>query len=95
MFQSLVINNALLRRLIAWTIAIPISALRADKVVQEFFVPEAVPNDFGTRGGGFLGLRPGVFIATSEELVHLISDPDVSNWSLPPGMPVIAFVRCG
>lgn len=76
-FQSLIIKSSVLRLLMAWTLAMPMSALRGTKIVQQFFQPEIVPSDYGTKGGGYLGLRPGALIETSQELVQLIDKGEV------------------
>jgi len=40
------------------TLATPLAILRSRGVLATVFGPDAVPADFGTRGGGLLGLRP-------------------------------------
>jgi pimeloyl-ACP methyl ester carboxylesterase len=90
-FQNLIVKSAVVRRLVAWTLAIPLSTLRGEQILQRFFKPEIVPSDYGTKGGGYLGLRPGAFIETSEELVQLIDKGDVPKWSLASTMPVAAL----
>ena len=40
------------------TLATPLAILRSRGVLATVFGPNAVPADFGTRGGGLLGLRP-------------------------------------
>ncbi|UAW99661.1 alpha/beta hydrolase [Halopseudomonas nanhaiensis] len=67
-FAGMTIRQGWLRRLIAWTVATPLTILNRDKVMDLVFGPESVPDDFGVRGGGFLGLRPSQFIASSRDL---------------------------
>ena len=61
-FAALNIRFALLRKLVAWTLATPLSVRQRDKVLDIVFGPEAVPADFAQRGGGYLGLRPSHFV---------------------------------
>ena len=67
-FAGLTVSQSWLRTLIAWTLASPMTILNRDKVMDIVFGPEPVPEDFGIRGGGFLGLRPSQFIASSKDL---------------------------
>lgn len=67
-FKPLVISSALLRRLIGYTVAAPIAKLTSKTVVAQVFAPEKGPDDFMTRGGGILGLRPSSFIGASTDL---------------------------
>jgi pimeloyl-ACP methyl ester carboxylesterase len=70
-FKSLIITSPALRKLIAWTVATPASILRRAAVLDTLFGPDAVPADYGTAGGGLLGLRPKSFCTASEDLVAL------------------------
>ena len=67
-FAALGIRWPLLRKLVAWTLATPLSIRQRDKVLDIVFGPEAVPEDFAVRGGGYLGLRPSHFVAASADL---------------------------
>ncbi|WP_373187839.1 alpha/beta fold hydrolase [Halopseudomonas sp.] len=67
-FAALGISWPWLRRLVAWTLATPMSILQRDKVLDIVFGPESVPEDFAVRGGGLLGLRPSQFIAASADM---------------------------
>jgi len=69
MFQGLVIASPLVRKAIAWTVAVPLGIRRGPAVLKEVFAPEAAPADFPMRAGGLLGLRPGAFYATSSDLM--------------------------
>lgn len=67
-FKALTIESPAVRKLVAWTLAVPGSIARSREVLDQVFGPEIVPGDFGTRGGGFLTLRPSHFIAASVDL---------------------------
>ena len=67
-FRALTIKSAPARGLVAWTLATPLSAATRKKALGVVFSPEPVPDDFGTAGGGDLGLRPSVFLAASGDL---------------------------
>jgi pimeloyl-ACP methyl ester carboxylesterase len=70
-FKALTIRSGLVRRLVAWTIATPMSVARSAKVLGQVFAPEPVPRDFATKGGGLLGLRPSQFLSASDDLQAL------------------------
>ncbi len=70
-FAALNIPYLWLRKLVGWTVAIPLSIRNRDKVTELVFGPEAVPKDFPTRGGGFLGMRPSQFVAASSDAYAL------------------------
>jgi pimeloyl-ACP methyl ester carboxylesterase len=70
-FKGLTIASPRLRKLVAWTLAIPASITGSAKTLEQVFGPEAVPKDFATRGGGLLALRPSAFLAASEDLQAL------------------------
>ncbi|MGO4326535.1 alpha/beta fold hydrolase [Cupriavidus sp. 2TAF22] len=73
-FRALAVSPAALRRVVAWTLAIPRSILRGRAMVEFVFSPERPPADFGTAGGGLLGLRPGAFYAASTDMNSLEED---------------------
>ena len=73
-FRDLVIASKHLRKLIAWTIAIPVSMLTGRKILDLVFRPDSVPADFATAAGGLLALRPGQFFAASSDLVNVGDD---------------------
>lgn len=73
-FSALVIPNALVRWLIGWTLAVPLSIARRDQVLAVVFGPDAVPRDFGIAGGGLLGARPAAFISASADLMAVPDD---------------------
>jgi pimeloyl-ACP methyl ester carboxylesterase len=70
-FKALTIESKALRTLLAWTLAIPASIRNSRATLDQVFGPDPVPADFGTRGGGLLGLRPKTFLAASDDLQAL------------------------
>ncbi|CAG9164567.1 alpha/beta fold hydrolase [Cupriavidus pinatubonensis] len=68
-FRPLTIRQPWLRQFVGWTLAVPMSDLRRDEVLDIVFGPDPVPVDFALRGGGMLALRPSHFVAASEDLV--------------------------
>lgn len=75
-FGALATRSPRLRRLLAWTVATPGAIARGSALLGQVFAPDPVPPDFATRGGGLLGLRPGQFLATADDL-----------WALPEQLP--------
>jgi pimeloyl-ACP methyl ester carboxylesterase len=73
-FQGLVVNLRVVRKIIAWTLAIPMSIRSAPELLKIVFAPDAVPPDFPMRGGGLLGLRPKSFYNTSSDLAAVNED---------------------
>jgi pimeloyl-ACP methyl ester carboxylesterase len=67
-FRALTIASPWRRALFAWTLAVPASIAGRRIVLEQVFGPDAVPQDFATRGGGLLALRPSHFIAASMDL---------------------------
>jgi pimeloyl-ACP methyl ester carboxylesterase len=70
-FRPLDIKSKVLRRVLAWTLGVPMGILRGPGIVKKIFAPEAVPEDFATRGGGLLTLRPSHFYNVSTDLVSV------------------------
>jgi pimeloyl-ACP methyl ester carboxylesterase len=70
-FAGLTIESPFVRKLVAWTLAIPASIRGSAKTLEVVFGPEAVPKDFATRGGGLLSLRPSAFLSASSDLQAL------------------------
>jgi pimeloyl-ACP methyl ester carboxylesterase len=70
-FKGLAIESAVVRRLVAWTLAIPSSIRNSAATLEVVFGPEAVPKDFATRGGGLLSLRPSAYLEASSDLQAL------------------------
>jgi pimeloyl-ACP methyl ester carboxylesterase len=73
-FRGLVINSRVMLKIIAWTLAIPMSIRSAPALLMIVFGPDAVPADYPTRGGGLLGLRPKSFYNTSSDLAAVNDD---------------------
>lgn len=68
-FAGLEVRSDTLRDWIARYIAVPIAKLTSDKVLGLVFAPEVAPEDFLTRAGGALGLRPKAFVTASEDIL--------------------------
>jgi pimeloyl-ACP methyl ester carboxylesterase len=73
-FADLVIPSRALRKLIAWTIAAPLSMAKGANILERVFHPDPVPADFPTAAGGLLALRPRQFFAASSDLVGVDQD---------------------
>jgi pimeloyl-ACP methyl ester carboxylesterase len=73
-FRDLVIMSRCLRKLISWSIAVPVSMAAGAKILDLVFRPDQVPADFATEAGGLLALRPGQFFAASSDLVTVNDD---------------------
>jgi pimeloyl-ACP methyl ester carboxylesterase len=73
-FQGLVIYAPMMRKIIAWTLAVPMSIKNAPKLLKIVFGSDAVPADYPIRGGGLLSLRPKSFYNTSSDLVAVSED---------------------
>lgn len=73
-FKGLAIETPWVRRTVAWTVATPIGALNATKVLHEVFAPDPVPIGYLTSGGGALSMRPGNFYASSSDMVAINDD---------------------
>ena len=73
-FRGLAIRSRLLRLLAAWTLAAPLAILNGNKVMAVVFGPDLPPQDFATKGGGLLGLRPRSFYSASTDMVAVNDD---------------------
>jgi pimeloyl-ACP methyl ester carboxylesterase len=60
-----------LRTLLAWTLAVPLSGLRSDALVEALFTPESPPADFAHRYGALLSRRPSQVRANFEDFAAL------------------------
>jgi pimeloyl-ACP methyl ester carboxylesterase len=88
-FRGLMIQSPALRRIIAWTLAIPSSIARRRIVLETLFGPEPVPADFATKGGGLLSLRPSSFIGASTDMMAVPEDlPELSKRYASIAIPV-------
>jgi pimeloyl-ACP methyl ester carboxylesterase len=72
MFRGIYVRSNVLRRLVAWTFAIPMSITNRELVLGTVFGPGAAPADFAIKGGGLLTLRPRSYIAASTDLIAAI-----------------------
>ncbi|TPI61621.1 alpha/beta fold hydrolase [Mesorhizobium sp. B3-1-7] len=73
-FDLLYVPSRLLRRALAHTVAIPLSLRYAQPTLRFIFAPQAVPVDYMIGGGGWLGLRPSHYFATSTDVVAVERD---------------------
>ena len=73
-FRPLDIPSSIVRRLVAWTLATPLSMRRSERTLEVLFGPEPVPHDFAVAGGGLLALRPQQIISASTDLVAAPKD---------------------
>ena len=93
-FRGLVIASPLKRKIIAWTLAAPMTLMNA-KGLALVFAPEAVPDDFQTRGGGYLNLLPANFCGASADVMAANADiPEMVKAYPKLAMPVgVLFAR--
>lgn len=70
----LYIRSRLWRGIMAYTVAIPTSLRYARQTLEFIFSPQSVPADYMINGGGWLGLRPTHFHATSTDFVAVEED---------------------
>jgi pimeloyl-ACP methyl ester carboxylesterase len=68
-FDALAIQSPLLRRVVAWTLATPLSIANSERALTTLFGPQPIAPDFATKGGGLLNLRPAAFIGASSDLM--------------------------
>lgn len=73
-FGSLYIPSRLWRWIMAYTVAIPTSLRYARPTMEFIFAPQVLPADYMVAGGGWLGLRPAHFYATSSDVVAIERD---------------------
>lgn len=73
-FRDLEIQSKFLRTLVAWTLATPMTKFKRDAMLEVLFGPDKAPEDFDTRGGGLLFLRPKTFYAASLDMVASNAD---------------------
>lgn len=70
-FVALAVRPRWLRRWVAHTLTAPLGRLTSASVVKGVFAPDPAPEDFATRGGGLLGMRPDNFYAASTEIAQV------------------------
>lgn len=73
-FAPLLIANPWKRWLISQTVAIPAALKTAPQALDFIFGPQPAPADYMIAGGGYSGLRPSHFHATSSDLVATAID---------------------
>lgn len=73
-FKALHIASPFKRWLVAQTVAVPMALKYAGATLAYIFAPQAAPRDYMTAGGGYVGLRPSHFHATSTDLVAVDTD---------------------
>lgn len=73
-FGPLYIPSRLLRRVMAHTMAIPTGLRYARPTMEFIFAPQVPPADYMVAAGGWLGLRPAHFYATSSDVVAIERD---------------------
>ncbi len=73
-FRALAITSPLKRRLIAHTLAVPMSIRNAPQTLDFVFGPQKPPADYAVAGGAMAGLRPAHFYATSTDAVEARRD---------------------
>jgi len=73
-FRGLVILSPALRRLVSWTVAVPLAVAKGEETLREVFHPEPVPAEFPVEGGGLLAGRPNNFYEASSDLVAINKD---------------------
>lgn len=73
-FDLLYIPSRLQRWIMAYTVAIPLSLRYARPTMEFIFAPQVFPADYMVDGGGWLGLRPVHFQATSADVVAVEQD---------------------
>lgn len=71
---SLYIVSPVRRWIMAHTLAVPTSLRYARRTLEFLFSPQSIPVDYMVEGGGWCGLRPGHFHATSTDLVAIGHD---------------------
>jgi pimeloyl-ACP methyl ester carboxylesterase len=73
-FAGLAITRPAMRRIVAWTLALPLTLARRRAILERVFGPDPVPADFDLRGGGLLGARPSHFVGASTDLAAVEAD---------------------
>lgn len=70
-FEILTIKPKLLRLLLGYTLAAPVTKMTSRVSLGQVFAPETAPEDFTTRGGAALGSRPSTFLGAAADLEGL------------------------
>ena len=90
-FGSLYIQSPLLRWIMAHTVAMPAGLRYARHTLKFVFAPQITPADYMVDGGGWCGLRPSHFYATSTDVVAIERDlgglePRYGEIAMPAGI---------
>lgn len=72
--KGLAVRSPALRRFFAWTFATPAAMRAGPLMLDTVFGPDLVPDEFATRAGGLLSLRPSSFYGASSDLVAVSED---------------------
>jgi len=73
-FRALTISRPWLQQLVARTLAVPLTIAGRVPAMKVIFGPDAMPGDYGVRGGGLLALRPSHFVAACADLTAIPQD---------------------
>jgi pimeloyl-ACP methyl ester carboxylesterase len=73
-FKALYMPSRLLRWIVSYTVAVPRSFKFAEATLDFIFSPQRMPRDYLIEGGGWLGLRPSQFYASSTDLTAIPQD---------------------
>lgn len=88
-FGGLAIRSPLVRRIVSVTLATPFAIWGSRAILDIVFGPEPVPRDFGTKGGGLLGLRPRSFYVASSDMMAVPDElPAMENRYASLRLPV-------
>ncbi|MGC8202799.1 alpha/beta fold hydrolase [Aliiroseovarius sp. PTFE2010] len=68
-FKGFEIRTNWMRRLIANTLAVPLSIRNQQQTIDQVFGPDPVPEAYTVKGGGLLSLRPKTFFHASRDYV--------------------------
>lgn len=92
-FRAYTISPLWLRKLFAWTLAVPGTIANRARVLEQVFGPEVVPKGYALQAGGLMGLRPHQFLATAADLQALNAHlPDISTRYFELRLPVQVLV---
>jgi pimeloyl-ACP methyl ester carboxylesterase len=73
-FKPLAIRSRALRKLFAHTLAVPLSMVCSETMLDEIFGPEHAPMDYAVKAGQDLSLRPKSFYTSSTDLTAANDD---------------------
>ncbi len=68
-FDGLRVRSPILRRLLGYTLAVPLARQTGQTTLDTVFAPEPWPQDFAIRGGAALGLRPRSYVTAAGDLI--------------------------